>query len=94
MSSDAKPTLVFPQTPEDRLRLALRRLQTALSQQSDAVATFRESLVALRQATGNLSDQVHSYQDTLGQTADKVRDAHDVARRLERSAETLASVAR
>ncbi|MCQ4160253.1 hypothetical protein NON00_09970 [Roseomonas sp. GC11] len=86
------PVLHFPQLPEDRLRLALRKLETALAQQAAAVAEFRSNLQTLRDATSSLSVQVNRYHDTLGQTAQKAREAHDKARELERTAEKMAAL--
>ncbi|PWC30787.1 hypothetical protein [Teichococcus aestuarii] len=93
MEPEPAPLLAFPQTPEDRLRLALRKLETALSAQAHAVAEFRQNLAALRDATGGLATQVHSYQETLGRTAEKVQHAHAAARTLEKTAGKLASMA-
>lgn len=93
MESEATPLLAFPQTPEDRLRLALRRLETALAAQASAVAEFRQNLATLRDATGGLATQVHNYQETLGRTAEQVQHAHAAARTLERTADKLASMA-
>ena len=55
MDTEAAPLLTFPQTPQDRLRLALRRLETALATQAGAIAQFRENLAALKDATSGLA---------------------------------------
>ncbi|WBV41461.1 hypothetical protein [Pseudoroseomonas cervicalis] len=84
--------LAFPGQPQDRLRLALRKLETALAEQAEAVALFRSNLQELKSATNGLAHQVHRYHDTLGETAVKVRHAHDAARALERTAEKMAAL--
>ena len=90
---DSSPSLlVFPQNPEDRLRLALRRLDSALAEQSQAVAEFRANLAALKSATASLSDQLHGYHRALGDTAQKVRQAHAAARQLEQTADKMAAL--
>lgn len=84
--------LVFPQVPEDRLRLALRRLEAALAEQAEAVAEFRNNLGALKEATSGLAVQVHRYNDTLDRTASKVQYAQQAARRLERTADRMVAM--
>lgn len=91
MEPEAATPLPFPQSPEDRLRLALRRLEAALAEQAAAVAGFRAGLASLREATGGLSIQVSRYHEALGETAEKLRHAHGAARALERTAEALAA---
>lgn len=93
MEPEATALLTFPQTPEDRLRLALRRLEAALADQASAVAEFRANLSTLREAAGGLALQVNRYQETLGHTAEKVRHANATARKLEKTAGKLASLA-
>ncbi|HWX51309.1 MAG TPA: hypothetical protein VNZ61_24945 [Roseomonas sp.] len=89
----AAELLAFPQSPEDRLRLALRRLDTALAQQAAAVAGFRASLSDLRQAVGGLAGQVQRYRTALDDTAAKVERTREVALELERTADKVAALA-
>jgi ABC-type transporter Mla subunit MlaD len=85
--------LAFPQQPEDRLRLALRRLEAALAEQAEAVAEFRSNLGALKEATSGLATQVNRYNDTLGQAAVQANHAHQAALRLERTADRMVAIA-
>ncbi|MXP63378.1 hypothetical protein E0493_08435 [Roseomonas sp. M0104] len=89
----AAALFAFPQNPEDRLRLALRRLDAALSEQADAVARFRGSLSDLRTAVGGLAGQVQNYRATLDETAAKVRHTHEAALELGRTADRMATLA-
>lgn len=85
--------LSFPQQPEDRLRLALRRLEEALTEQSRVMREFRGTLGNLRQATGGLGEQLQGYQAALDGTAGKVRQAQETAHALERTADQMATLA-
>jgi len=89
----AAELLAFPQSPEDRLRLALRRLDTALAQQATAVAGFRANLSDLRQAVGGLAGQVQRYRTALDDTAAKVERTREAALELERTADKMAALA-
>ncbi|HWL81500.1 MAG TPA: hypothetical protein VNR89_11135 [Roseomonas sp.] len=89
----AAALLAFPQNPEDRLRLALRRLDTALAEQAAAVAQFRTSLSDLRTAVGGLAGQVQNYRGALNDTAAKLRHTHETALELERTADRMATLA-
>jgi chromosome segregation ATPase len=84
--------LPFPQPPQDRLRLALRRLDEALAEQAAAIAGFRSGLTDLRQATQGLAGQLRHYQHQLAETGDQVQHAHQQARALERTAERMAGL--
>ncbi len=83
----------FPARPEDRLRLALRRLEESLEEQRQAVAAWRESLAALKTATGDLGGSLESFQGELAGTAAAVRAVGDEARRLEVTADAMLEVA-
>ncbi|MDJ0391568.1 hypothetical protein QMO56_26035 [Roseomonas sp. E05] len=89
----AAALLAFPQNPEDRLRLALRRLDAALSEQAAAVAQFRANLSDLRTAVGGLAGQVQNYRAALDDTASKVQHTHQAALELERTADRMATLA-
>ncbi|WP_135470080.1 hypothetical protein [Crenalkalicoccus roseus] len=79
--------LRFPQRPDDRLRLAMRRLDAALEDQQRAVAAWRGYLADLSRATQALGVSLSLYQDRLDGAGEAVRRAGDEARRLERIAE-------
>ncbi len=79
--------LTFPARPEDRLRAALRSLESALEDQESALAEFRGNLTLLDRAVSGLDASVQDYRATLARTADDVAGATAAARRLERTAE-------
>jgi len=85
--------LQFPQQPEDRLRLALRRLEEALTEQARTVKQFRGTLGQLRQTTDGLAAQLHGYQAALDGTAGKLQQANETARELERKADHMGTLA-
>ncbi len=85
----APPVLAFPNRPEDRLRLALRRLDEALSEQSRAVDAWRSELGALSRAAARLDVTVHGFQRDLTGLSTQVTRANDEARRLERTADLI-----
>lgn len=78
--------LPFVQPPEDRLRAALRNLESALAEQKLAFTEFRANLAALGGAVAGLETSVQDYAETLAATAEDVRAANAAARRLEASA--------
>ncbi len=78
--------LPFPQRPEDRLRLALRDLESALDMQAKAVADFRADLGVLGQALGSLQDGLHSYRGRLAECQLDLAELRDEAQKLERTA--------
>lgn len=77
----------FPARPEDRLRAALRALDTALDDQQAALSEFRGNLSLLGGAVRGLDASLRDYRATLARTADDVAGAGAAARRLERTAE-------
>ncbi|MBS7811101.1 hypothetical protein [Roseococcus pinisoli] len=79
--------LPFPQTPEERLRAALRGLDMALAAQKEAFADFRANLSALGGAVSGLKASLHDYRGALDDTARDLRAAQSSARRLEATAE-------
>ena len=87
--TDSSALLAFPVQPEDRLRLSLRRLQTALDQQAAAVREFREEIGRLKHAALGLEDSVIGYRLALSGTAAQVADAQAAARQLQDSARAL-----
>lgn len=81
--------LAFPQRPDDRLRLALHRLEEALAEQGQAVSAWRRSLAELAEATGRLQGSMGTYRGEVDAVAEAVRHADAEARRLERAANAL-----
>lgn len=76
----------FPQSGQDRLRLALRRLEEAIAEQRAAVSAFRRNLGELREAATGLEGSLAGYQRNLGDTAGELRRARVAALRLEETA--------
>jgi hypothetical protein len=95
--TDAAPDeailVTFPQRPDDRLRLALRRLDEALAEQKQAVAAWRAGLSELASVASGLDGAVTAFRTTLDGVAESVRHAGDEARRLERTADAMLAAA-
>jgi chromosome segregation ATPase len=81
--------LAFPRNDQDRLRLALRRLEDALLEQAGAVQEFRARLGELRQATTGLDSSLGVYRTALSGTATELRRAHHAASELKDTAARL-----
>jgi hypothetical protein len=79
----------FPDTPERRLRRALRRLDAALDEQRVAVAAFRAEIAALSGAVAALGDRAAGLRATLGDAAAETDRAHAAARQLMTTASAL-----
>lgn len=96
MTQPASPAelLPFPERAESRLRLALRRLDAALSEQRQAVAGLRAELASLSGALGGIETSLHGYRGALGETAAALDRATLEARRLERTAEAMQGLPR
>ena len=88
------PVLPFPNTPDRRLRLALRGLEAALEDQRTAVAGFRRDLGALSEAIAHLGASAAGYRDNLGGAAAEAARASRASRELFESAEKLDAAAR
>ena len=69
----------FPNKPEDRLRVALRELEIALSDQSLAFQEFRMNMSMLGTAVGGLERSLESYRGTLDAVSLDVSEAHHIA---------------
>lgn len=80
---------VFPQRPEDRLRLALRRLDEAIGEQSLATAGLRDAIGDLSRTMSRLGDSVTGYRGALDSTAAEIERALAAARRLEVTASRM-----
>ncbi len=84
--------LAFPGRPQDRLRVAARRLEAALAEQSDALASLRANLSALSGAVTGLQGSLVQYQGSLASTAVDVARANEQARALEARADAMLAV--
>lgn len=80
----------FPLRPEDRLRLALRRLDEAVADQSQAAAGLRAAIGELSRTMVRLGDSMHGYRAALDNTAAEIERALASARRLEVTANRMA----
>jgi hypothetical protein len=73
--------VVLPVSPEVRLRVALRRLDSALAEQRDAIAAFRREMGTLATAVSNLASTTTGLQSRLDHAAwntARARDAADI----------------
>ncbi len=80
---------VFPQRPEDRLRLALRRLDAAIGEQSQATASLRDAIGDLSLTMSRLGESVNGYRGALDTTAAEIERALSASRRLETTASRM-----
>ena len=81
---------IFPQRPEDRLRLALRRLDEAIADQSDATAGLRAAIGDLSSTMARLGQSVSGYRSALDSTAAEIERALAASRTLQATAERMA----
>jgi hypothetical protein len=93
-TSQSARLLAFPARDDDRLRLALRSLITALDAQRQAVAGLRGELSGLSSSLQGLDSSFSTYRAELNSTATALREAGDGARTLERTAEDWVSATR
>jgi septal ring factor EnvC (AmiA/AmiB activator) len=80
----------FPQRPEDRLRLALRRLNEAVAEQSDATAGLRAAIGDLASTMARLGHSVSGYRGALDSTAAEIERALASSRTLQATADRMA----
>jgi hypothetical protein len=80
----------FPARPEDRLRLALRRLDAALLDQADATAGLRDAIGTLSGTMARLGQSVAGYRGALDSTAAEIERALATARTLQDTADRMA----
>ncbi|MBW6397078.1 hypothetical protein KPL78_04420 [Roseomonas sp. HJA6] len=80
----------FPSRPEDRLRIALRKLDEAIGEQSQATAGLREAIGDLSRTMSRLGQSVTGYRHALDSTAVEIERALVAARRLETTAKRMA----
>jgi len=81
--------IVFPNKPEDRLRVALRELETALADQTLAVQEFRLNMALLGTAVGGLERSLEGYRGTLDAVALDAAEANHLAHQAEARADML-----
>ena len=81
--TDAKSLIRFPARDDDRLRLALRRLEHALEAQARAMAGFRSSMGELSSAVGGLEAGVNTYRQALSDVGEQVDRTRQAALTLE-----------
>jgi septal ring factor EnvC (AmiA/AmiB activator) len=80
----------FPLRPEDRLRLALRRLDEAVAEQSDATAGLRAAIGDLSNTMARLGQSVSGYRAALDTTAAEIERALASSRTLQATADRMA----
>ncbi|WP_198368856.1 hypothetical protein [Roseomonas rosulenta] len=80
----------FPLRPEDRLRLALRRLDEAIADQSDATAGLRAAIGDLSTTMARLGQSVNGYRSALDSTAAEIERALAASRTLQATADRMA----
>lgn len=87
----APPTslALFPRRPEDRLRLALRRLEEALGEQSLAAKGLREAIGDLSGTMARLGQGVAGYRAALDIAAGEIERALASAQTLEATADRM-----
>jgi hypothetical protein len=81
---------LFPARPEDRLRLALRRLDDAIGEQSVATAGLRAAIGDLSSTMARLGHSVAGYRGALDTTAAEIERALAAARTLQATADRMA----
>lgn len=90
----APGVLAFPLRDDDRLRLALRRLEAAFEEQSYAFAEWRAALATLDGAMVGLREGVLRYQAGLAATSAELDRAREAARALDATADMMLERAR
>ena len=81
--------ITFPNKPEDRLRVALRELEQALSDQALAVQEFRLNMAVLGTTVGGLERSLEGYRGTLEAVALDVAEARHICAETMYRAETM-----
>ena len=82
--------VAFPQRPQDRLRVALVKLDEALRAQARATADFRAAMGDLKSKVGGMQAGVESYRDALDRTASEIDRAVKKAQELQETARRMA----
>jgi transposase len=81
--------VAFPDTPERRLRRALRALDQALAQQRSAVTALRGELAALGQAVAGLQGSTQGLRGALDGAAADCAKARAASLELMKTAEMM-----
>jgi len=74
--------VAFPQRPQDRLRIALPKLDEALCAQARATSDFRSAMGELKSKVGGMQDGMMAYRDALDRTATEIDRAVKKAKEL------------
>jgi chromosome segregation ATPase len=85
----AAEVLGFPQRPQDRLRIALHKLDEALRAQARATADFRAAMGELKTKMGDVQTGMLTYRDALDRTASDIDHAVQKAKELRETAQRL-----
>jgi chromosome segregation ATPase len=86
----AAEVFAFPQRPQDRLRIALHKLDEALRAQARATADFRAAMGELKSKVGGMQTGMQSYREALDRTASEIDRAVNKAKELQETARRLA----
>lgn len=86
----AAELLAFPQRPEDRLRIALHKLDEALRAQARATSDFRTAMGELKSKVGGMHTGMMAYRDALDRTATEIDRAVKKAKELQETARRMA----
>lgn len=86
----AAEIVAFPQRPQDRLRIALHKLDEALRAQARATADFRAAMGELKVKVGGMQTGVTAYRDALDRTAAEIDRAVKKAKELQETARRMA----
>ena len=81
--------VAFPQKPQDRLRIALLKLDDALRAQARATADFRAAMGELKTKMGDVQTGMLTYRDALDRTASDIDHAVQKAKELRETAQRL-----
>ncbi|NMJ43960.1 hypothetical protein GWK16_22120 [Roseomonas sp. JC162] len=87
--SETPRLAIFPQRPEDRLRLALRRLEDALGEQSQAAQGLRSAIGDLTGTMARLGAGVAGYRCALDVAATEIERALTATRTLQGTADRM-----
>ena len=86
----AAEIVAFPQRPQDRLRIALHKLDEALRAQARATSDFRSAMGELKTKVGGMQSGVLAYRDALDRTAAEIDRAVKKAKELQETARRMA----
>jgi predicted RNase H-like nuclease (RuvC/YqgF family) len=86
-------TIPYPDTPERRLRRALRQLDAALAEQREAVGAFRAQLGVLKGSVEGLGARMSGLQARLGEAAAEAEAARIASRELSATAAAMERLA-